>query len=86
MANIKSSKKHAIMSEKRRKCNASKRSIIKTFMKKVYFFIKEREKKQAYKEFSVFQSIVDKYATKGIIHTNKAARYKSILIKNIKQI
>ncbi|VFP85722.1 30S ribosomal protein S20 [Buchnera aphidicola (Cinara pseudotaxifoliae)] len=86
MANIKSSKKHAVFSEKRRKCNASKRSIIKTFMKKVYVFIQEKEKKKAYKEFCIFQSIIDKYAMKGIIHVNKAARYKSILIKNIKKI
>lgn len=55
-------------------------------MKKVYVFIQEKEKKKAYKEFCIFQSIIDKYAMKGIIHTNKASRYKSTLIKNIKKI
>ncbi|MEM8064323.1 30S ribosomal protein S20, partial [Morganella morganii] len=36
MANIKSAKKRAIQSEKRRQHNASRRSMVRTFIKKVY--------------------------------------------------
>ncbi|EHX5642068.1 30S ribosomal protein S20, partial [Shigella flexneri] len=36
MANIKSAKKRAIQSEKARKHNASRRSMMRTFIKKVY--------------------------------------------------
>ncbi|VFP88022.1 30S ribosomal protein S20 [Buchnera aphidicola (Cinara piceae)] len=86
MANIKASKKNSIMSEKRRKLNNSKRSTIKTFIKKVYFFIKEKDKDKAYKAFYILQSFIDRYALKRIVHSNKAARYKSILIKNIKRM
>ncbi|VFP81395.1 30S ribosomal protein S20 [Buchnera aphidicola] len=84
MANIKSSKKHSIISEKRRKLNISKRSTIKTFIKKVYFFIKMKDKNKAYQAFYIFQSFIDRYCSKGILHINKASRYKSVLIKNIK--
>ncbi|VFP81019.1 30S ribosomal protein S20 [Buchnera aphidicola (Cinara kochiana kochiana)] len=86
MANIKSSKKHAIISEKKRKYNFSKRSAIKTFIKKVYFFIKQKNKEKANETFCILQSIIDRYALKGILHVNKAARHKSILTKYIKNI
>ncbi|VFP83574.1 30S ribosomal protein S20 [Buchnera aphidicola] len=86
MANIKSSKKHAIVSKKRREFNSSKRSTIKTFIKKVYFFIKQKDKEKANQAFSTLQSIIDRYVVKRILHANKAARHKSILIKHIKQI
>ena len=36
MANIKSAKKRAIQSEKRRQHNASQRSMMRTYIKKVY--------------------------------------------------
>ncbi|MCK8404150.1 30S ribosomal protein S20, partial [Erwinia amylovora] len=36
MANIKSAKKRAVTSEKRRKHHASRRSMMRTFIKKVY--------------------------------------------------
>ncbi|VFP79110.1 30S ribosomal protein S20 [Buchnera aphidicola] len=84
MANIKSSKKYSIISEKRRKLNISKRSTIKTFIKKVYFFIKIKDKNKAYQAFRILQSYIDRYCSKGILHINKAARHKSVLIKNIK--
>ncbi|ABJ90571.1 30S ribosomal protein S20 [Buchnera aphidicola] len=86
MANIKSSKKHISISEKRRKYNCSKRSMIKTFMKKVLFFIKEKNRIKAIKFFYIFQSLVDRYSLKKIIHINKASRYKSVLMNNIKKI
>jgi len=86
LANIKSSKKDAVASEKRRKSNVSQRSKIRTFIKKVRLAICSGDKKKAEDTFKNMQPVIDKYATKGLIHKNKAARHKSILSLQIKQL
>ncbi|XBC38851.1 MAG: 30S ribosomal protein S20 [Buchnera aphidicola (Melaphis rhois)] len=86
MANIKSARKHAIQSEKKRRSNFSKKSQIKTLMKKVNLEILSGNKDKAKLEFSKMQSILDRYATKGLIHKNKAARHKSNLEHKIKSL
>ncbi|MEI4220450.1 MAG: 30S ribosomal protein S20 [Candidatus Dasytiphilus stammeri] len=83
MANLKSSKKRIIKSEKRRKQNVSHRSMLRTFIKKVYSSIKTGDKLSATNAFNIMQPIVDRLATKGLIHKNKAARHKSNLMKHI---
>lgn len=83
LANIKSAKKRAIQSEKRRKHNASRRSMMRTFIKKVYVAIATGDKAAAQSAFSAMQPIVDRQAGKGLIHKNKAARHKSKLIAQI---
>ncbi|MEH2921750.1 30S ribosomal protein S20 [Samsonia erythrinae] len=83
MANIKSAKKRAVQSEKRRKHNASRRSMMRTFIKKVYAAIATGDKEAAQKAFSDMQPIVDRQASKGLIHKNKAARHKSNLVARI---
>ena len=77
MANIKSAKKCAITSEKNRKHNASRRSMMRTAMKKVLAAIAAGDKDAATKAFTEVQPILDRFATKGLIHKNKAARHKS---------
>ncbi len=84
MANIKSAKKRAVQSEKRRKHNASRRSMTRTFIKKVYAAISSGDKAAAEAAFSVMQPIVDRMASKGLIHKNKAARHKANLMAQIK--
>ncbi|VFP86354.1 30S ribosomal protein S20 [Candidatus Erwinia haradaeae] len=84
MANIQSAKKRIITSERRRKHNASCRSMIRTFIKKVHVAIATGDKIIALNAFSVMQPLVDRQASKGLIHKNKAARYKSNLISKIK--
>lgn len=79
MANIKSAKKDSITSEQRRKNNTSQRSKIKTFIKKVRLAIISGDQEKAQYAFKNMQPIIDKYATKGLIHKNKAARYKANL-------
>lgn len=86
MANIKSSKKDAIVSEQRRKNNVSQRSKVRTFIKKVRLAIVSGDKKQAENAFKNMQPIIDRYAMKGLIHRNKAARHKSILSLQIKKL
>ncbi|XOD70196.1 MAG: 30S ribosomal protein S20 [Sodalis sp. (in: enterobacteria)] len=83
MANIKSAKKRDIQSEKRRKHNASHRSMVRTFVKKVYSAIATGDKEAAYSAFAAMQPIVDRQAGKRVIHKNKAADYKSTLISHI---
>ncbi|QCI18712.1 30S ribosomal protein S20 [Buchnera aphidicola] len=86
MANIKSSKKDSIVSEQRRKKNTSQRSKVRTFIKKVRLAIVSKDKSKAEDAFKSMQPIIDKYATKGLIHKNKAARHKSILLSQIKKL
>ncbi|WWO96846.1 MAG: 30S ribosomal protein S20 [Candidatus Dasytiphilus stammeri] len=83
MANIKSSKKRIIKSEKNRQHNVSQRSMLRTFIKKVYFAINTGNQLSAIKAFNIMQSIIDRLATKGLIHKNKAARHKSHLMKHL---
>ncbi|MCW2476037.1 MULTISPECIES: 30S ribosomal protein S20 [unclassified Symbiopectobacterium] len=83
MANIKSAKKRAVQSEKRRKHNASRRSMMRTFIKKVYAAIATGDKEAAQKAFNDMQPIVDRQASKGLIHKNKASRHKSNLAAQI---
>ena len=86
MANIKSAKKRAITSEKNRQHNASRRSMMRTFMKKVLTAIAAGDKDAATKAFVEVQPILDRYATKGLIHKNKAARHKTRLSAQIKAL
>lgn len=83
MANIKSAKKRAVQSEKRRKHNASRRSMMRTFIKKVYAAIATGDKEAAQKAFNDMQPIVDRQASKGLIHKNKASCHKSNLAAQI---
>nr|AAV39607.1 ribosomal protein S20 [synthetic construct] len=85
-ANIKSAKKRAIQSEKARKHNASRRSMMRTFIKKVYAAIEAGDKAAAQKAFNEMQPIVDRQAAKGLIHKNKAARHKANLTAQINKL
>ena len=84
MANIKSAKKRAVQAEKARKHNASRRSMTRTYLKKVVAAIATGDKTAAQAAFAAAQPILDRMATKGLIHKNKAARHKSRLNAHIK--
>ncbi|MDD1783889.1 30S ribosomal protein S20 [Enterovibrio sp. ZSDZ35] len=86
MANIKSAKKRAIQSEKRRQHNASRRSMMRTYLKKTIAAIAAGDKEAATKAFGEAQPILDRMATKGLIHKNKAARHKAALAAQIKAL
>ena len=86
MANIKSAKKRAITSEKNRQHNASRRSMMRTFMKKVLKAVEVKDVDQAKEAFKTLVPILDRYATKGLIHKNKAARHKSRLNAKIRAL
>ena len=86
MANIKSAKKRAIQSEKARKHNASRRSMMRTFIKKVYAAIEAGDKSCSPTRSCEMQPIVDRQAAKGLIHKNKAARHKANLTAQINKL
>ncbi|MFM2483183.1 30S ribosomal protein S20 [Celerinatantimonas sp. YJH-8] len=86
MANIKSAKKRAIQAEKSRKHNASRRSMMRTYLKKVIAAIAAGDKEAAQGALKAAQPILDRAATKGLIHKNKAARHMSRLNAQIKAL
>ena len=86
MANIKSAKKRAIQAEKRRQHNASRRSMMRTAMKKVFAAIEAGDKAAAETAFAATTPVLDRMADKGLIHKNKAARHKSRINAQIKAL
>ena len=86
MANIKSAKKRAIQAEKARKHNASRRSMTRTFVKKVVAAIAAGDKAAASEAYKTAVPVIDRMADKGIIHKNKAARHKSRLNAQVKAL
>lgn len=86
MANIKSAKKRARQAEKHRQHNASLRSMLRTYIKKVLAAISTGNKEQAELSMKAAQPIIDRMADKGLIHKNKAARHKSRLSARIKKL
>lgn len=84
MANTKQAKKRAIQSEQSRQRNASARSMLRTYIKKVIKAIQSGNKVEAQEAFKQAVPVLDRMATKGIIHKNKAARHKSRLSAHIK--
>lgn len=84
MANSKQAKKRVKQADKRRAHNASRRSMMRTFLKKTIAAIEEGNKELAQATFVKTSSTLDKLAGKGLIHANKAARHKSRLTKRIK--
>ena len=86
MANIKSAKKRAITSEKNRQHNASRRSMMRTYFKKVVVAIEAGDKEAAQAAYTTAVSIMDKSVSKGIYTMNKAARHKSRLSSKIKAL
>lgn len=86
MANIKSAKKRAIQAEKARQHNASRRSMMRTHLKKVLTAIDANDKEAATAAFSAATPILDRMASKGLIHKNKAARHKSRLNTKVKAL
>lgn len=86
MANTAQAKKRARQAEKHRQHNMGLRSQLRTAIKKVYAAITGKDKKAANDSFKEAQPVIDKMVSKNIVHRNKAARYKSRLNAQIKNI
>lgn len=86
MANIKSAKKRARQAEKHRRHNASLRSMVRTYIKKVVTAVAANDKKVAEESLKEAIPVIDRMASKGLLHKNKAARHKSRLTAQIKKM
>lgn len=86
MANSAQARKRAKQSEKHRMHNASQRSMMRTFVKRVRAAIAAGKKDEAQEAFKAAVPVLDRMATKGIIHKNAAARYKSRMNAAIKAL
>lgn len=86
MANTKQARKRIRQNEKRRLRNASAKSMLRTFIKKVRQALEMKNYPNAMQAFRVAVSVIDRVARKGIIHKNKAARIKSRLNARIKEL
>lgn len=69
----------------RRQHNSSKRSMVRTFIKRVFKVIKLNNYKLCSEEFYKAQSVFDRIADKNIISKRKSARIKSRLNLKIKR-
>lgn len=77
MANIKSQKKRIITAEKARQRNRAVRSELKTAVKKVRAAVEAKDLETAQDAANKAGRLLDKAASKGIIHKNQAAQRKS---------
>lgn len=84
LANSRQAKKRARQNDKRRAHNASARSEMRTYIKQVAKALQEGNASLAADVFKKATSMVDRLASKGLIHKNKAARHKSRLNAQIK--
>lgn len=77
MANTAQARKRVRQAEKSRQRNASQRSMMRTMVKRVFAAIAAGDKGAAETALKEATPVLDHMARKGLIHKNKAARYKS---------
>lgn len=86
MANIKSAKKRILVTRNKTEVNTSRRSRIRTFIKKVMTAVESGNAKEAETAYLNAQPEIDRGVAKGIMHAKTAARTKSRLSQKIKAI
>jgi small subunit ribosomal protein S20 len=86
VANSPQAKKRAKQAEKRRQQNASLRSTVRTYIKKVVAAIESGNAENAKTAYDTAVPVIDAMVNKGIIHKNKAARHKSRLSAKVKAL
>lgn len=84
MANIKSAKKRAVQAETKRKINLSRRTALKTAIKKVNAAIEAGAEKGATEALlKDVQAQMSRAKSKGVVHANTAARKVGRLAKKV---
>ena len=86
MANIKSQKKRVLTNEKRHQRNKAVRSALKTAEKKVRTAVEAGDADAAKAAALDASRLLDKAASKGIIHKNQAANRKSGIMKSANSV
>ena len=83
MPQHKSAAKRVRQNTKRRAQNRFHRSRVRTMMKRL---LETENQAEATELLNRTKAYLDRLATKGIIHANKAANYKSTLEKQVKSL
>ena len=86
MPNTKSAAKRHRQSEQRRMRNKSNRSALKTYVRHVHTALEANDGDKAREHTRVATVKLDRAASRGLIHPNKAARIKSRLQKRLKAL
>ena len=86
MATIKSAKKRARQNIKRHGINLTRKTAIKTAVKKVLKAVEEKDLETARKLLKVAQAQIARAKGKGIFHANTAARKVGRLTKKVNAI
>ena len=81
MANIKSQKKRVLTNEKAHQRNRAVKSELKTAIKKVHAAIEAKDAEGAKAAALDASRLLDKAASKGVIHASQAANRKSGIMK-----
>lgn len=83
MPNHKSAKKRVRQNEKRRAVNRSRRSSLRTQVKKLRAAVAGNDQNASQELLNPTVSAIDKAVNKGVLHRNTAARYKSRLTGHV---
>ncbi|MGI6549996.1 MAG: 30S ribosomal protein S20 [Syntrophomonadales bacterium] len=86
MAKSKTPMKRARTAKERQISNMSKKSAMKTAIKKFEAAVADQNRSEAEVKLVAATSIIDKNAGRGIVHKNKAARTKSRLAKKLNSL
>lgn len=86
MANSAQARKRARQAVKRRERNMSARSAMRTAIKKVLNAANAGDKENAASAYKAAVPVIDKMTSKGLIHKNTAARYKSRLNARVRAL
>lgn len=86
MANFPQSKKRARQAVVRRVHNASMHSAMRTQVKNMRHAVEASDAEQALASFNLAVPKIDKLASKGVLHRQTAARYKSRLARQLKKL
>jgi small subunit ribosomal protein S20 len=86
LANIRSAKKRARQAAVARVANTAQKSMYRTLIRNVIKAIDAKDKAKAEAAYKEMTPVLDRYAARGMIHKNKAARHKSRLTERIKAL
>ena len=86
MARSLSSQKRLRQSKTRAEVNRRRKSQIKTAVRRVTDAVHDKDTDKAEKAFRSAAKLLDRFANVGTIHTNKAARKKSQLSKQVQSL
>ncbi len=86
MANSPQARKRVRQAVKNRQHNASQRTMLRTYIKRVQRAVAEGDKDKAQVALQSAVPVIDRMAHKGLIHANKAARHKSRLSRHVNKL